>query len=647
MLLHVFLAGLCLGCRSQTHGDPSPVPPDAATNTGPADAPAPAAEDRSREHVLRNTYEKREVLIPMRDGTKLFTAIYRPRDRSQTYPILFHRTPYRAKPYGADAYPEQLGPSPLLADSQYIFVYQDVRGAFMSEGTFEDMRPHTGPNRPEGATDESTDCYDSIEWLLQHVEGHNGKVGMWGISYPGFYAAAGMIDAHPALVAVSPQAPIADWYFDDFHHHGAFFLPHAFNFLASFGLPRPEPTTERHPRFDHKTPDGYAFFLDLGPVRYADERYLKGRANMWNEMVAHPDYDEFWQARNLLPHLRNVAPAVMIVGGWFDAEDLYGPLQIYRAIEANNPTVDNTLVMGPWGHGGWARTTGESLGNVRFGAKHSLYYQKEIEFRFFERHLKGADHSPLPEAVVFETGGNRWHHFDSWPPKQLRSATYFLGESEKLYTQHPGNPRGFDAFVSDPQKPVPYTQEITTGMTKAYMTDDQRFAARRPDVLVYQTPPFAEDTTLAGPIVADLWVSTSQTDADWVVKIIDVYPNHASDPEGLTPGVHHGGYQQMVRSEVMRGRYRESYSQPKPFQPNRPTHLRLPLQDVLHTFKPGHRLMIQIQSTWFPLVDRNPQTYVENIFAADERDFVAATHRVYFSKKYPSRIEVSILPAAQ
>lgn len=648
MYAHVLTATILGGCASQT-STASPPTVDASPTKPTIIDPAAAAQAK-----LQATYEKREAMVPMRDGTQLFTSIYAPRDRSKTYPILFLRTPYSLRPYGPDAFPSKLGPSPLLSDSKYIFVYQDVRGAYMSQGSFVDMRPHTGPARSEGQTDESTDCYDTIEWLLQHVEGHNGRVGMWGISYPGFYAATGMIDAHPALKAVSPQAPIADWYFDDFHHHGAFFLPHAFHFLASFGLPRPAPTTERHPRFDHHTPDGYTFFMELGALRHADERYLKGAAQMWNDMVAHPNYDAFWQARNLLPHLKNVAPAVMTVGGWFDAEDLYGPLQIYRAIEANNPNSNNTLVMGPWGHGGWARTTGAALGNVVFGADTSKFYQEQIEFRFFEHYLKGVGESAgLPEAYVFETGKNRWRTFDSWPPRTRTPGNYYLGEQGTITQSPPTAPRSFDEFVSDPAHPVPYTTDITVGMTKAYMTDDQRFASRRADVLTFQTEVFTEPTTLAGPLVAKLWVSTSQTDADWVVKVIDVYPNDMPDPEDglstpdgkLPPGVHYGGYQQMVRSEVLRGRFRSSYSQPKPFKPNQPTAIELPLQDVLHTFLPGHRLMVQVQSTWFPLVDRNPQKYVDNIFMANDSDFVRATHRVYHSRDYPSHLAVSLLPA--
>jgi len=635
---HLFLAASILACHPQPRASLAPDCDSGKTATAATKPPPPSA-------AIKAAYEKRQVRIPMRDGTELFTTIYSPRDQTQTYPILFNRTPYSVRPYDPAEYPDKLGPSPSIAASKYIFVYQDVRGSFMSQGQFQDMRPHLGPNRKPGEVDENTDTYDSIEWLLKNVQGHNGRVGMWGISYPGFYAATGMIDAHPALAAVSPQAPIADWYFDDFHHHGAFFLPHAFNFLASFGKPRPHPTTERHPRFAHDTPDGYAFFMALGSLENANKRYLNNLVPMWNNMVEHPNYDEFWQARNLLPHLKQVAPAVMTVGGWFDAEDLYGPLQIYRAIEQQNPESFNMLVMGPWGHGGWARTEGDRLGNVMFGGKHSQHYQQEIELRFFEHYLKGdgSEAHNLPEAYVFETGTNRWRSFETWPPSQVHAQSLYLADQGALIATEPSVARGVDSFVSDPHHPVPYTQEITTGMTKEYMTDDQRFAARRSDVLTYQTQPLAQAMTVAGPLTANLWVSTSQSDADWIVKVIDVYPDSTPDPDGLAPGVHHGGYAQMVRSEVFRGRYRNSYSSPQPFTPDQPTAVRIPLQDILHTFKPGHRLMVQIQSTWFPIVDRNPQKYVDNIFEAKDTDFTVATHRVYHDKKHPSFVEFDVL----
>jgi len=595
---------------------------------------------------VREQYVKREYRIPMRDGVRLSTAVYTPRDASprKRYPILMARTCYSIRPYGDDAYPSALGPNRRLQRDGYIFVYQDVRGCYMSEGKFVNMTPHVANKKGKHDVDESTDTYDTIEWLLKNVKHHNGRVGLWGISYRGFYAAAGMIDAHPALKAVSPQAPIADWWYDDFHHHGAFFLPHAFNFLANFGQPRPQLTTHAAPRFDHGTPDGYEFFLELGPLKNANSRCLRDRVACWNEMVAHPNYDEFWRARNLLPHLKNVAPAVMVVGGWFDAEDLYGPLQIYRTVEADNPRVENMLVMGPWAHGAWAGGSGDHLGNVYFGGNTAEFYRQWIETKFFQAHLKGGGQTGLPEAYVFETGANRWRLFDAWPPRQAEKQHFYLAAGESLSRKAPAeNGDGFDQFVSDPDKPVPFTEEVAIGMTREYMTGDQRFAARRPDVLVYQTEPLTEDVTLCGPLLAELYVSTSESDADWVVKLIDVFPPDAKDHRYVAPGQHMGAYQMMVRSEVIRGRFRNDPSRPEPFVPNEVTSVRLPLQDVLHTFKAGHRIMIQIQSTWFPLVDRNPQKYVDNIFLAEPEDFVAATHRVYRSAEHPSSIEAAVL----
>ncbi len=601
----------------------------------PPDGPAP-----------EEAYTKREVMIPMRDGVRLFTAVYEPRDRSRPVPILMLRTPYSCRPYGPDRFRRSLGPSAEFAERGYVFVYQDVRGAYLSEGTFVDMRPHVAEKASRADVDESTDTRDTIDWLLANLDGHNGRVGQWGISYPGFYAAAGMIDAHPALRAVSPQAPIADWYFDDFHHHGAFFLPHAFNFMASFGLRREEPKTERNPRFDHGTPDGYRWFLDLGPLGNADRLHLKGTVPFWTEMAEHPDRDAFWKVRDILPHLSNVAPAVMVVGGWFDAEDLYGPLNVYRSIERRNPGVSNVLVMGPWVHGGWSRADGESIGMAWFGAKTSEWYRNEIELPFFEHHLRDGPDPDLAEANVFETGTNRWRRFDAWPPREGTPRTLHLRRGGLLSFEPPEpDDAGSDAFPSDPSRPVPFTEEITRGMTREYMTDDQRFAARRPDVLTWRSEPLSEDVTLAGPLLADLTVSTTGTAADWIVKLIDELPPDAEAPAGHTPPRPWGGAMTMVRSEAFRGRYRNAYDAPEPFVPERPTRVPVPLQDVLHTFRAGHRIVIQVQSTWFPLVDRNPQSYVPNVFRATEDDFVAAVHRVHRGPERGSRIEVSVIPA--
>lgn len=606
--------------------------------------PLAVLSQSAAQSPLQERYSKSEHQIPMRDGAKLFTVVYAPKDASKTYPFLIRRTPYGVGPYGEGQFAHNIGPSDLLEADGYIFVLQDVRGTHMSEGTFLNMTPHAPVKKSPSDVDESSDAHDTIAWLLEHVPNHNGRAGMWGISYPGFYSSASMIDAHPALKAVSPQAPIADWFFDDFHHHGAFYLAHAFNFIVGFGKPRPLPVQHRPWGFWHGTPDGYDFYLNLGPLCDVPTKHFQSENPMWDEIVEHPDYDEYWRKRNILPHLKNVAPAVMTVGGWYDAEDLYGTFETYDAIERQNPGVFNILVAGPWDHGGWARRDGDRLGNMHFGEKTSVHYQEQIERVFFNHFLKDEGTLTLSEAHIFETGENRWRTFPQWPPKETRMQRVYLAAGGALTFDAPAV-EGFDEFVSDPAKPVPYTEEITVHMTREHMTDDQRFAARRPDVLTYQTSVLTEPLTLAGPITAELWVSTTQTDADWIIKVIDVFPPDAKTPEGFSPSRPWGGYQMMVRSEVIRGRYRDSYEKPAPFRPGEPTRVRLKLQDVLHTFKPGHRLMIQVQSTWFPLVDRNPQKYVPNIYKAVAEDFVKATHRVYRSPRFATHFEVGVLPA--
>lgn len=618
-----------------------------------AEAAPPQAEDPA-EWIAAN-YQKREVRIPMRDGVTLFTVIYTPRaPKADALPMLMMRTPYSVGPYGEDRYPQKLGPHPQMMRDGYIFVYQDVRGRFMSEGEFVNMTPHRSSKAGPADIDESTDTYDTVAWLLENVEGHNGRVGQWGISYPGFYAAAGIIDAHPALVAVSPQAPIADWWYDDFHHHGAFFLPHLFNFIYSFGQARDGLVQEWPARFEHGTPDGFAFFERLGTAKHANDRYFHHEIGFWDEVMAHPNYDEFWRQRNLLPHLEGITalgPAVLTVGGWFDAEDLYGPLHIYAALERSDEEARNRLVMGPWRHGGWTRTNGDRLGDASFERATSLDYQAAVERRFFAVELghptatEYRDCTDLPEAFVFETGANRWRQFEQWPPKTTPTSMYMAADGTLAAQPPSARKRSFDPFISDPNRPVPFTTTIAKGMTAEYMTDDQRFAARRPDVLVYQSEVLTEPLTIAGPITATLWVSTDQRDADWVVKLIDVFPDDAADPEWMREGMHMGGYQMMVRSEVMRGRFRNDPGKPEPFAPNQPTKVEVPLQDVLHTFEPGHRVMIQVQSTWFPLVDRNPQAWVDNIYEATEAEFAVAEHRVYRDAAHPSAIGFGVLPA--
>jgi uncharacterized protein len=598
---------------------------------------------------VRANYTKYEFQIPMRDGVKLFTSVYVPKDRSQKYPVLMNRTPYSVAPYGINAYRASLGPSDLFAKEGYIFVYQDVRGRMMSEGEFVDMRPHLDVKKGPTDIDESSDTYDTIEWLLQHLDCHNGRVGLYGISYPGFYSSAGMIDAHPALKAVSPQAPITDWFIgDDFHHNGALYLPHAFGFISSFGRPRPAPTTQFPPRFDFGTADGYAFYLKSGPMANYDARYLKGDVKFWSQMMAHESYDAFWQARNLRPHLKNIKPAVLTVGGWFDAEDLFGALETYKWTERNSPGATNALVMGPWVHGGWARGDGDRLGDVTFGSKTSEFYREHIEFPFFQFHLKGKGDPGLPEAWVFETGRNQWRKHDAWPPSAATPRTLYLQSGGKLNWDAPADgAKAFDEYVSDPTHPVPYINGVAIGMTQTHMVDDQRFAAARPDVLVYQTDVLDQDVTLAGPIVASLRVSTTGTDSDFVVKVIDVYPDTYPDQTATAAPAGgysvFGGYQQLVRGEAMRGKFRNSYEKAEAFVPGEITPVEYRMPDIYHTFRTGHRIMVQVQSTWFPLVNLNPQTFV-NINTATPADFRKATERVYHTKDAPSAIKVLVLP---
>jgi putative CocE/NonD family hydrolase len=645
---------------------------DRPTITPVPDSLPPAAVSSSE---LRQRFDKREVMIPMRDGVRLFTAIYTPKASAAPAPIFLHRTPYSCAPYGDDKFPNTLGPSRLFSTQNYIFVYQDVRGRYMSEGEFENMRPFVQNKQTPRDIDENSDTYDTIEWLLANVAGHNGRVGLYGISYPGFYSSMGAIDSHPALVAVSPQAPIADWFFDDFRHHGAFFLAHSFPFMASFDQPRPRPTTARNPRFNFKTRDGYAFYLNLGGLRNSmSPAYLGSNLRFWPSLIDHPNYDEFWRARDILPHLRNIRAAVMVVGGWFDAEDLYGTFHTYQAIEAQNPGAYNILVVGPWAHGGWSRGDGARLGNIEFGSNTSDFYRERIEYEFFTSLLQHGRKPDLPEAYVFETGENRWRKFDAWPPRSRVAERLYIDDGGVIVRRPPGAGEDYDEFISDPTRPVPHTEEITTGMTQAYMVDDQRYADRRTDVLSFATPPFRDEYTLAGPMTAHLWVSTSATDSDWIVKIIDEYPldadtaGDADDMPALPPpraGAPTsapaapsprdrgpvagrarrpmGGYQMLVRSEVFRGRFRNGYDRPQPFTPDEPTLIRIPLQDVLHTFREGHRLRVQIHSTWFPLVERNPQRFLPHTADAQPDDYTPARHRVYHSPQHPTHLEVGVL----
>ncbi len=593
---------------------------------------------------VREHYTKIERSIPMRDGVKLFTSIYIPKEGGK-FPFLINRTPYTVSPYGADNFKTTLGPSPLLLRAGFIFVYQDVRGKWMSEGEFVDVRPHNNKKKTKKDIDESSDTYDTIDWLVKNIPNNNGKAGIYGISYPGFYSTAALPGAHPALKAVSPQAPVTDWFRgDDFHHNGALFLNDAFKFYSTFGVPRPKPITpDKGPKpFDFPIKDNYRFHLELGALKNVKTKYFGDSIRFWNDLMAHGTYDSFWQAKEILPHVTKVKPAVLVVGGFFDAEDAFGTFATYQAIEKQNPTAKNNLVMGPWFHGGWARSTGENFGDINFGQPTSTWYQENVEYPFFMHYLKDGPSTDLAEATIFLTGSNEWKKFSSWPPKDTEQKTLFFQPDGKLSFTAPAATASFDEYESDPNNPVPHQAGIQTSRTREYMIDDQRFAARRPDVMVYQTDALTEDVTLAGPLLANLKVSTTGTDADYVVKLIDVYPEDTKEVSPQNPGAVMGGYEMLVRGEIMRGKFRNSLSKPEPFIPRKITEVKYTLPDVGHTFKKGHKIMIQVQNSWFPLADRNPQKFMD-IYSADETDFQKATHRIYHDAQHPSSVSVTVL----
>ncbi len=604
---------------------------------------------------VRAHYTKYEYSIPMRDGKKLFTSIYVPKDSSRSYPFLMDRTPYSVSPYGVDNYKTAIGPSESFEKSGYIFVYQDVRGRYMSEGTFVEMRPHIDHPTSNSDVDESTDTYDTIEWLLKNVPNNNGRVGIWGISYPGFFTSASIIDSHPALKAASPQAPMTDLFMgDDAYHGGAFMLAANFGFYSSF---KPQnnpslPPKERQP-FDYGTSSGYDFFRAMGPLSNANTLYFHGQTFLWNDQVQHDTYDDYWQARNLALHMKNIHCAVLTVGGWFDAEDLSGPMRTFHAIDQHNPGIFNAVVEGPWVHGGWSHYEGRRLGYVDFASDTGDYFREKIQFPFFEAYLKGDGNAKLPKAYVFETGTNVWRQYDTWPPKNAESKTLYLNDKGRLTFDPPAaTGEVFDQYVSDPAKPVPFVGYAALAVPQEYMVSDQRFAATRSDVLTYQTDELQEDLTIAGPVSPKLFVSTSGTDSDWVVKLIDVYPSYYPEPDAGKPEAPRidvgppvekmAGFEQLVRGEPMRGKFRKSFEKPEPFVPGKMEEVSFEMPDINHTFRRGHRIMVQVQSSWFPLTDLNPQTFV-NIPDAKPSDFKPATERVYRSQKAPSGIQVLVL----
>jgi putative CocE/NonD family hydrolase len=594
---------------------------------------------------IKQNYTKIERLIPMRDGIKLFTSIYIPKDNQRKYPFLLNRTPYTVAPYGEDKYKTSLGNFPAEMHEGFIFVYQDVRGKWMSEGDFDDIRPHVAKKKSKKDIDESSDTYDTIDWLVKNIKNNNGKVGIYGISYPGFYATTSLPGAHPALKAVSPQAPVTDWFIgDDFHHNGTLFINDAFSFMSSFGVPRPKPITpDKGPKgFKFPIQDNYRFYLEAGSVKNLKEKYFADSIKFWNDLFAHPNLDTFWRARSIQQHLNHVKPAVMVVGGFFDAEDAYGTFATYKTIEKQNPGANNILVAGPWFHGGWVRGNGSSFGDLEFGQPTSTYYQENFELPFFKYHLKGEGNFKPAEANIFITGSNQWKEFSTWPPQETETKILYLQPNGKLSFDKVQRTDSWDEYVSDPNKPVPYQDGVQARRTREYMVDDQRFAARRPDVVVYQTEILTEDITLTGPVLAKLLVSTTGTDADYVVKLIDVFPEDSPDPTPNPRNIIMGGYQMMVRGEIMRGKYRNGFEKPEPFVPGMVTKVNYALPDVAHTFKKGHRIMVQVQNSWFPLADRNPQKFMD-IYKAESSDFQKATHRIFHDVNNASALILTVL----
>ncbi len=589
-------------------------------------------------------YLKHEYMIPMRDGVRLSTAVYTPRDTSSSCPIMLMRTPYSIRPYGETKFPQTLGPSDAFDREGFVFVHQDVRGTYMSEGTFENVRPHNEAKRSMNDIDESTDTFDTIDWLVKNVPRNNGRVGMWGISYPGFYASAGSINAHPALKAVSPQAPIADWFLgDDDHHNGSFFLLDNFLFSAGFDRLRKGPTPDRRTGFSMPTADAYEFLLQAGPSADFNNKYFGGEVPYWDSLVVHNTYDAYWQARNLAPHLRNLPSAMLIVGGWFDAEDLYGTLHTFDAMTKQCPATYTTLVMGPWAHGAWEWSDGTSLGSISFGSPTAEYFREHIELPFFLHNLKGGTDPTLPHLLLFETGTNVWHSYATWPPPNARLRKLYLTTHNILSSSPPHAGSRFDEYISDPQHPVPYIQGISGYRPAEFMVSDQRFASRRTDVLSYQTAPLDTPLTVAGPITVRLFVSSTGKDCDWVVKLIDMFPDTTAVTDTRSQQFRLTGYQMLLRAEIMPSRFRKSYEHPEPLVPGAITNISFPMNDVNHAFLAGHRIMVQVQSSWYPLVDRNPQQFIVPHRAAAE-DMRSATQRVYHETGNASRIEFFVLP---
>ena len=617
---------------------------------------------------IRDNYYKKELMITMRDGVKLFTSFYIPKDTTEQHPILLTRTPYSCAPYGGEKWRNFYDRYyRYYLREGYIIATQDVRGRWMSEGQFEDIRPFIKDKKTSSDVDEASDTYDAIDWMVKNIPHNNGRVGVFGISYPGFYSTMAAASGHPALKAVSPQAPVTDWFMgDDFHHNGAFFAMDAWAFYSSFGKPRPQPTTIGPSEFNFHSKDNYQWYLQTGALK--NILALTGDSiAIWKDLYQHPNLDGWWKARNARVAMFDIKPAILVTGGLFDAEDCFGAWNLYKAIRSQSPATNAHLVMGPWYHGQWASGDGTHLGNVRFGSNTSFWYQNNIEIPFFNYYLKGKGAAPdLAAATVFFSGENQWRTFAAWPPAAAVEQAYYLQADGGLSMTAPGKGgpgaegsatgktgtgSDFSEYISDPAHPVPYTEDVHFNRTREYMTDDQRFAARRSDVLTFETPVLEQDLTLGGPVIADLKVSISSTDADFVVKLIDMFPDdfsYGDEPSAagrgrdLPSAYPMGGYQMLVHGEIMRGRFRESFENPVAFKPGKIETVRFAIPDVAHTFKKGHRVMVQVQSSWFPLADRNPQKFVD-IYTCDDKDFQKATIRVWHDGEHASRIILPVL----
>ena len=595
-------------------------------------------------NFVKENFTKIDTTIAMRDGIKLYTVIYVPKDQSKKYPFLIERTPYSARPYGENNYAKKIGPNEALMHEKYIFVYQDVRGRYMSEGHNKEVTPYIPNKKSNKDVDESSDTYDTMDWLLKNIKNNSGRAGLYGISYPGFYATASLPGAHPSIKAVSPQAPVTDEFIgDDANHNGAFFLLDNFMFMNYFGKERSGPTEDYGASvFASKINDVYQFFLNLGPIKNSQStKYFNHRSYIWNEYLAHDSYDHYWEKRNIRPHLKNIKIPTLVVGGWFDAEDLFGSLHTYEAIEKQSPVNKNFLVMGPWTHGAWARNGWTKFGTYDFGSNTSEYFQDSLQTKFFNYFLKDKGSWNTSEATVFETGKNRWQHFKQWPPENIVDLVYYLNSNRSLSVIKNNSTKSLDQYVSDPANPVPYTAKVQGRRNNEYMIEDQSFAASRNDVLVYESPVLNEDITIAGPIVADLFTSISTTDADFIVKLIDVVPANEIN-ESSSETKYSNGLQRLVRAEVMRGKFRNNYKKPEPFVPGKISEVKINLNDACHTFKKGHKIMVQVQSSWFPLVDRNPQKFMR-IPDANESDFQKSTIHIYHDKNHPSKIVLPVL----